>query len=244
MCTVCGLNAQSLSGSDSSIFCMRILENKWSENMNLKQKISDVIKYKLPAPLSYKIKKIYRGAFNSDNENQWGRIVMNSETEKHILSLDYKSFKALEISGDRWSQFGFAEYSNVYYPDYDICSKALDNTFDIIIAEQVLEHVLFPYRAVKNLYTMLNLGGLAVITTPFLLKIHGAPLDCSRWTELGLSQLLIEGGFEKSKIKTGSWGNESCVVANFKEWVKYDSSAHSLDNDPEFPLVVWAFAYK
>lgn len=212
--------------------------------MNLKQKISDVIKYKLPTPLSSKIKKIYLGVFNPDNENQWGRIVMNNETEKHILSLDYESFKALEISGYRWNQFGFAEYISVNYPQFDICNNTLNNTFDIIIAEQVLEHVLFPYRAVKNLYTMLNPGGVAVITTPFLLKIHGAPLDCSRWTELGLNQLLIEGGFEENKIKTGSWGNESCVVANFKEWVKYDPSVHSLENDPEFPFAVWAFAYK
>lgn len=212
--------------------------------MNLKQKISDIIKYKLPVPFSSKIKKLYHTVYDYNDSIQWGRVVMNNKTEHYVSSLNYKSFKALEISGYKWKEFGFADYTRIDYPEYDICCNTLNDSFDIIIAEQVLEHVLFPYRAVKNLYSMLNPGGLAVITTPFLIKVHGAPCDCSRWTELGLTQLLIEGGFEKNNIKTGSWGNESCVVANFQEWVKFDAKVHSLENDPEFPLVVWAFAHK
>jgi len=175
----------------------------------------------------------------------WSRVVMDRETEKYVTSLHYKAFKALEISGFKWKRFGFASYRNIEYPEYDICKGPVDNeTFDIVIAEQLLEHLLYPSRAVKNVYHMLNPGGLAVITTPFLLKIHNSPIDCSRWTELGLKYLLAEGGFDLKKITVGSWGNEACVVASLKEWEDFNPDIHSLKNEPDFPIVVWAFAHK
>jgi hypothetical protein len=34
------------------------------------------------------------------------------------------------------------------------------------------------------------------------------------------------------------WGNESCVVANLREWMPYNPKRHSLKNDEEFPVVV------
>jgi hypothetical protein len=43
-----------------------------------------------------------------------------------------------------------------------------------------------------------------LITTPFLIKVHGAPFDCSRWTKLGIRHFLAEAGFDVANITTGS----------------------------------------
>jgi hypothetical protein len=120
--------------------------------------------------------------------------------------------------------------------------RRLLKEFDIIIAEQVFEHLLWPYRAVVNVHQMLNSGGVFLITTPFLIKIHNYPVDCSRWSELGLKHLLAEGGFEIDKITTGSWGNRACVRGNWLGWQPYIKWIHSLKNEPEFPVTVWALA--
>jgi len=176
---------------------------------------------------------------------QWCRIVMDEALEKHIQSLNYQSMNVLEISGTKWKDFGFAKYQSIDYPEYDVCKDVLENAaFDIIIIEQVLEHVLWPYRAVKHLYEMVKKDGVLVVSTPFLLKVHNYPTDCSRWTETGMKHLLAEGGFDLNNIETGSWGNQKCVIANFKEWVYYNGDGHSLKNENEFPIVVWAFAKK
>lgn len=53
---------------------------------------------------------------------------------------------------------GFAEYISTTYPDFDICEGALPDTFDLVIAEQVFEHLLWPYRAGKDVYDMLDRG--------------------------------------------------------------------------------------
>lgn len=176
--------------------------------------------------------------------DQWSRIVMNKETERLIKSLKPETCSTLEISGTDWKGRGFREYRSVDYPDYDVCASILPERFDIIIAEQVFEHLLWPYRAVRNVFTMLKPGGAFLVTTPFLIKVHDVPVDCSRWTETGIKYFLAEGGFQLDKTITGSWGNRACVKSFFKRWTAYNPAIHSLANEPAFPIVVWALARK
>src|SRR5712671_707529 len=171
-----------------------------------------------------------------DQTRWWARIVMNQETLQLVKSVNPETRSALEISGDGWkSRIAFNSYRSIDYPEYDICAgPILNEAFDIIIAEQVFEHLLWPCRAVRHVHQMLNEGGVFLLTTPFLCKIHGAPIDCSRWTELGLRHLLAEGGFDLGRIVTGSWGNRACVRGNFTRWSIY-RPWHSLANEPDFP---------
>jgi SAM-dependent methyltransferase len=157
-----------------------------------------------------------------------------------VRTLDFGSLDALEISGSKWATFGFATYRSAKWPEYDWCGGTLNATFDVIIAEQVLEHVPYPRVAIQNAREMLRRDGLLVLTLPFLIRIHEGPIDCSRWTPLGLTHLLNECGF--ASVETGSWGNRSCVRGNFRRWARYVPWRHSLKNEPNFPVVVWAFA--
>jgi len=84
---------------------------------------------------------------------------MDQETTRLIRVLPYKEMSALEISGDVWEQFGFGQYRNVTYPEYDVCKNPLAGKFDIILAEQVWEHLLWPHRATSHVWQMLRMGG-------------------------------------------------------------------------------------
>jgi len=153
----------------------------------------------------------------------------------------------LEFSpgSERWKAFGFKSYLSTSFPDYDVCAGPLRaEAFDLVIAEQVLEHVHWPYRAVKNVHQMLRPGGWFLVATPFLLRVHGYPDDCCRWTEMGLKYLLMEGAFPENGIRTGSWGNRACVKANFQRFASWIPWWHSLRDEPLFPIVVWAYAQK
>jgi SAM-dependent methyltransferase len=181
---------------------------------------------------------------SGDEHSQWARIIMNRETDRLIHSLDLEHTSALEISGQKWINHGFCRYHSVEFPTYDLCSGVLDDQFDIIIAEQVFEHLLWPYRAVRNVFQMLKPNGAVLVTTPFLIKIHNHPEDCSRWTEVGIRYLLAEGGFDINRITTGSWGNRACIRSNWRRWTVYRPWLHSLKNEPDYPVVVWALARK
>lgn len=138
--------------------------------------------------------------------------------------------------------FGLASHRSVSCPDYDVRAGLLTESFDLAIVEQVFEHLLYPYRAARHVLQMLKPGGWFLISVPFLVKVHDYPVDCTRWTELGLKHFLHERGFPLEGIQTGSWGNRDCAIANFSAWVPYDKARHALTNDPDFPYHVWALA--
>jgi SAM-dependent methyltransferase len=178
---------------------------------------------------------------------QWARIVMNRECDALVDTLRTERLDCLEISGhgSRWQNRRWASYRSTAYPEYDICAEPLDGGWDFMIAEQVLEHVPNPERAVHNAFTMLRPGGILLVTTPFLIKFHPCPADFSRWTADGIKGLLTRAGFDR--VTTGSWGNRDCILADLTDddhWTLYKPRKHSLRNDPRFPVVVWAFAHK
>lgn len=169
---------------------------------------------------------------------------MNEKTRALVHGISPGNMNVLEISGEHWSNFPFQSYKSMDYPEFDICSSPLDETFDLIIAEQVFEHLLWPYKAGKHVYEMLRPGGYFLITTPFLIRIHNFPVDCTRWSETGIKYFLAECGFDLAHIQAASWGNRACVRANFSNWAFYRPWIHSLANEPDFPVVVWALAQK
>lgn len=175
----------------------------------------------------------------------WSRVVMNRETGKLVQQLGPERLDVLEISGGTWrNRESFRSYTRTDYPAYDVCKGPLQEAgFDLVIAEQVFEHLLWPYRAGRNVLNMLRPEGHFLITTPFMLRVHHYPQDCTRWTETGIRYFLAECGFPIGSIVTGSWGNLQCVKANAKRWAKfYSRHLHSLHNDPAHPVVVWALA--
>jgi len=175
----------------------------------------------------------------------WVRVVMYRRCFEFVRSLQPESLEVLEVSaGPHWRRaFSFRSFTGTDYPGYDVCSEVLPHHYDLIIADQVFEHLQWPTRAARNLFEMLKPGGYLILAVPFLLRVHKSPIDCSRWTEQGLSHLLQEAGFTAESIRTDSWGNRACVKANLTSWRKRGFFG-SLRNEPDFPVMVWAFAHK
>lgn len=174
----------------------------------------------------------------------WTRPIMYQECTKLISGLQPNVLDVLEISpGWFWQQHEFKSFTGAPYPEFDICEDKLDRQFDLIIADQVWEHLLWPYKATQHVLEMLKPGGHFLVTTPFLIKIHAIPNDCSRWTEQGMKYFLAECGFPLEDTITGSWGNRACVKANFSRWARRGWFG-SLRNEPDFPVAVWALARK
>jgi SAM-dependent methyltransferase len=195
-------------------------------------------------PVKRTLRQIKRRVFS---RGYLDRVVPGAEIGKLLAGLPLHQMDALEISGEAFGRYGFRSFRSAKFPEFDICTTQLPEQFDIIIAEQVFEHLLWPYRAARNVYAMLRPGGYFLLQTPFLLKVHNFPVDCSRWTEVGLRHFLAECGFQLDRIKAGSWGNRMAARANLvrKGFPLYHPLLHwNLDNDPLFPVQVWALAQK
>lgn len=150
----------------------------------------------------------------------------------------------LEIAaGWKWRERQWGSYSEMNWPDHDICNDVLPRQFDLVIADNVWEHLLHPWRATHHVLEMLRPGGYFINITPFLIRHHPIPFDCTRWTELGMRHFLGDVGFDEGQIETGSWGNAAAVKANFHRWAR-TGWRRSLPNNPDFPVTVWAIARK
>ena len=73
---------------------------------------------------------------------------------------------------------------------------APDNSFDIILSTQVLEHVVQPENYLKECLRLLRPKGKLILTTHGIYADHPCPFDLHRWTADGLAALCKQAGFE------------------------------------------------
>lgn len=176
------------------------------------------------------------------------RKVYWADCRRRIEALGPGRLDVLEISaGATWRDIPFRSYRTLDFPEHDICDAHLDpgleGAFDLIIADQVFEHLLWPGRAARNVFRMLRPGGHFMVMTPFLIRIHEIPYDCTRWTETGMRYFLAEAGFPLETTQTASWGNAEALKASLVTWGRV-GWRRRLPNDPRFPITVWAVAQR
>ena len=175
---------------------------------------------------------------------QWQRVTLNAAVDRHLEELGPDRLTAAEISGDAQARRPWKRFVSLDYPAFDLCAPlALAERFDVVICEQVLEHVVDPWAAARNLRALCVPGGRVVVSTPFLIRVHELPAygmpDYWRFTPRGLRVLLERAGLAVDEV--GSWGNRACVTGNFDRWPAY-RRWHPLRNEPDLVVQVWAFA--
>ena len=113
----------------------------------------------------------------------YNRKVSKQARHKWLRTLPLDQMDAAEISGKLGTGYNFLSYRQFWFPDWDVCKPGWteeDGTpmqFDIILSDQVWEHLDYPWRATRNVYSMLREGGWFYLCVPFYLKYHGAPYD-------------------------------------------------------------------
>jgi SAM-dependent methyltransferase len=174
-------------------------------------------------------------------EGQWLRAVMLPDTRAAFERLDPPSLSVVEVTGELWSEMPWGSYSRLDFPAFDLCAPPdpLPGPFDLVICEQVLEHVPDPLTAVRTLRRLCRPTGHVYVSTPFLVRLHDWPGDYWRFTPDGLALLLRSQGLEPLWVR--SWGNRDVAVANFDHWVPR-RAGQSLRNEPQLPVSVWALA--
>jgi SAM-dependent methyltransferase len=83
-----------------------------------------------------------------------------------------------------------------HHIDYDSKTTLPDNYCDIILSNQVLEHVDSPAGYLQEAYRILKPGGSMIITTHGYWYYHPTPNDYWRWTSAGLQKTIKKENFQ------------------------------------------------
>lgn len=137
------------------------------------------------------------------------------------------------------------------YPDYNVLNLSFpDERFDLVLFDQVLEHVEGnPQDAIDEIYRVLKPGGLLICGTVLVYPIHAYPSDFWRFTPEGLKLLCSD--FSEI-VEYGGWGN---MYVWFLAWLGLHQEPvplcrwHPIHkvasfNDPNWKIVTWVVARK
>jgi len=69
-----------------------------------------------------------------------------------------------------------------------------DETVDLVISQEVLEHVKDPRKAMSEIYRILKPSGRLYLQLPFVIGFHPCPNDYWRFTGEGIRQLAEDAG--------------------------------------------------
>jgi SAM-dependent methyltransferase len=85
------------------------------------------------------------------------------------------------------SDVAFAPRTRIILDAHDI--PFADESFDAVIAQAVLEHVVDPNRCTAEIYRVLKGDGYVYAETPFMQQVHAGRYDFQRFTDLGHRRL-------------------------------------------------------
>lgn len=181
------------------------------------------------------------------------RFYMYKRLDGICSSMNKPSTKVLSISGScRLAEvIGLTNVSifNASYPDYDILALPFeDESFDVVVSDQVLEHIKGdPQTAINETKRVLRKGGIAVHTTCFMNPVHEHPIDMWRFSPSSLEYLCEDWS---KIIDCGGWGNRvafACMNLGFRMTPVPHTKWHPLHkiataNNRLFPIVTWIAA--
>jgi SAM-dependent methyltransferase len=84
-----------------------------------------------------------------------------------------------------------------------------DDSFDLIITQECLEHVKDPFKAMNEIYRVLKKGGKLYVQLPFIIGYHPGPADFWRFTVEGIEELVVRNKLrlvEKGIVVGGGTG--------------------------------------
>jgi SAM-dependent methyltransferase len=91
-----------------------------------------------------------------------------------------------------------------------------DNSYDIVLSTQVLEHVMDPQKVVSEMARVLKPGGYLFLTTPQSSPLHNLPWNYFNFTNLGLRLLFEKAGM--TVIKELPQGGHFTLLAYQLHW--------------------------
>jgi len=91
-------------------------------------------------------------------------------------------------------------------PTIEVCASVEhlpfpDERFDLVVSQEVIEHVRDPFRAMQEMRRVLKKGGVLYCQAPFIIGYHPGPTDFWRFTRQGIHELVEKADLECLEVE-------------------------------------------
>ena len=141
-----------------------------------------------------KMSSVTRRTLNKELKKELKKLVPGKVLDVGAMDSPYKKY----ISHTKYQTLDIDEKTN---PDIIGDLHRIPNnkeSFDTVIATEVLEHLQNPQQAINEIYRILKPRGICVLSTRFVQLYHPSPKDYYRFSEDSLKHLFKD--FQKIKI--------------------------------------------
>lgn len=146
------------------------------------------------------------------------------------------------------------ETTTTSYPDIDLHRTNFEsNSFDVVTADQVLEHTYLPHLIMLEIHRILKPGGIAIMTTIAFNPLHANPGFHDLWRFMADGMLALSMPFKGGVKVCGGWGTARVIsirathgmgsgeeIRLFQE----EYAKQLSQNDKNNPFLVWLVVEK
>lgn len=111
-----------------------------------------------------------------------------------------------------------SDVHNEFKPDYIFDGHFIpftDNCFDLVLAAQVIEHTINPWKFCQELQRVTNTDGLLQIEAPQTFPYHAEPYDFFRFTYTGMRSLFPQCAVIHAEITEGNASMVAVTISNY-----------------------------
>ncbi|MBC7409669.1 MAG: methyltransferase domain-containing protein [Arcicella sp.] len=111
-----------------------------------------------------------------------------------------------------------SDVHNEFRPDYIFDGHFIpfaDCCFDLVLAAQVIEHTINPWKFCQELQRVVTVGGLLQIEAPQTFPYHAEPYDFFRFTFTGIRSLFPFCEVIKTEITEGNAAMVAVTISNY-----------------------------
>ena len=107
----------------------------------------------------------------------------------------YKSVTQSQTCVDWPNSLHENEYTD-FCCDLNESLTILNDSFDTVVLSDVLEHIFYPPKLLKEIYRIMRKDGVLIVGVPFYYFLHEIPYDYYRYTEYSLKKLIEDTGYK------------------------------------------------
>jgi len=198
-------------------------DTTWKTETNWKRKLKPLIpSITLNITSRRKIEKFFSGITAESPKV----LIVGGAIEGSGLEVDAVTDRFTLLETD----VAFGERTQLICDAHDLPFK--DETYDGVIVQFVLEHVLDPVRCVAEIHRVLKPDGHVYSDTPFMQQVHSGRYDFGRFSHLGHRRLFRQF----TEIESGA----SCGAGTVLAW-SYCWFLQSFFSNQTLGQIAWAF---